>query len=344
MNEIEGLLASIAESLINNIDDVEKLTPTAFERKVYDLLVYRLGHEQVEYSEGSTSFPDIVVMLGTQKYGIEVKLSRAKSWRTIGNSIMEGTAKPVDMTYVFMGKIDGNKLDIRYRRYEYCIDNIVVTHSPRYHLDINLPDSNNIFTKMNSSYESFRALDERGKIAEVKAYYRSKNDTDYWWIDSDESDTAAPLQISFVSDLEREQIESLRIQLIARFPHMVLERTSHLFPKTKKYKDAAIWLLKQGYLHTNIRDMFSANSEQKLIRFKDYPTVYTILYQSISQIKLVIDQMSLGDVKEICYLYLQQGNNSKYTHPWMLWKQYVFWILTTVDNVNEQVAREVMGD
>jgi len=90
--------------------------------------------------------------------------------------------------------------------------------------------------------------------------------------------------------------------------------------------------------------MFSANSEQKLIRFKDYPTVYTILYQSISQIKLVIDQMSLDEVKEICYPYLQQGNNSKYTHPWMLWKQYVFWILTTVDNVNEQVAREVMGD
>jgi hypothetical protein len=343
MNEFESLLASMSQSITNTIGDVEKLTPTAFERRIYEYLVYQIGRSQVEYSEGSTSFPDVVVLLGTQKYGIEVKLSRSKSWRTIGNSIMEGTAKPVDMTYVFMGKIDGNKLDIRYRRYEDCIDNIVVTHSPRYHLDINLQDSENIFTKMNSSYESFRALDERGKISEVKAYYRSKNDTDYWWIDSDESDTAAPVQISFVSDLDREQIDSLRIQLLARFPHMVLERTSLLFPKTKKYKDAAIWLLKQGYLHTNIRDMFSANSEQKLMRFKAYPTVYTVLYQSIPQIKPVVDQLTLTEVKEICYLYLQQGNTFQYVHPWRIWQQYVFWMLTTVDNVNEQVARDVVG-
>lgn len=342
MNEFEQLLESMAKSIIQNTVDVATLTPTAFEKKIYEYLSYSIGKSQVEYSEGSTSFPDVVVLVGTQKFGIEVKLSRARTWRTIGNSIMEGTAKSVDMTYVFMGKIDGGHLDIRYRRYESCIDSIVVTHSPRYHLDMNLSDNGNIFSRMNTSYDAFRSLDERGKISEVKAYYRSKNDTDYWWIDSDESASVAPLQISFVSDLDREHIESLRIQLLARFPHMILERSSELFSRSKKYKDAAIWLVKQGYLHTNIRDMFSANSEQKLPRWQSHPTVYTVLFQFIPQIQVVIGEMQLDEVKEICDVYIQQAVALNFPNQWVLWQQYVIWLLTTVDKVDESVARDIV--
>jgi hypothetical protein len=341
MNEFEQLLESMAKSIIQNTVDVTNLTPTAFEKKIYEYLSYSIGKSQVEYSEGSTSFPDVVVLVGTQKFGIEVKLSRARTWRTIGNSIMEGTAKSVDMTYVFMGKIDDGRLDILYRRYEACIDNIVVTHSPRYHLDMNLSDNGNIFSRMNTSYDSFRLLDERGKIAEVKAYYRSKNDTDYWWIDSDESDSAAPLQISFVSDLDREQIESLRIQLLARFPHMIIqEKSSKLYDK--KYRDASLWLVKQGYLHTNIRDMFSANSRKRLTELKTVATVYTVLTKFIPQIQGVIDEMQLDEVKEICDVYIQQGVALKYSNQWVLWQQYVIWLLTTVDRVDESVARDIV--
>ncbi len=345
MSEFEQLLELMSESLIHNSFDVEKLTPTAFEQKIYDYLVYRFGRSQVEYSEGSTAFPDVVVQIGARRYGIEVKLSRAKTWRTIGNSIMEGTAKPVDMIYVFMGKIDGNSLDIRFRRYESCIDNIVVTHSPRYHLDMNLQEDGNIFTKMNSSYESFRALDDRGKISEVKAYYRSQNNTDYWWIESDDNSISSPLQIKFVSDLDNEHRELLRLQLFIRYPHVVLEKSSKWFPKNTKYKDAAVWLVKQGYLHTNIRDMFSANSEQKLPYLKDYPTVYTVLFQSIPQIRSIIETMSFEDIQEISRSYIQQvvfryeGNST-----WQLWQQYVLWLLINIDEVNVVTAQRIVHD
>lgn len=343
MNEIEQLLEMMAQSIIHETFDADKLTPTSFERKIYQFLVYRLGPTQVEYVEGSTSFPDVVVHLGMRKYGIEVKLSRSKTWRTIGNSIMEGTAKPVDVTYVFMGKIDGDSLDIRYRSYESCIDNIVVTHSPRYHLDINLQENANIFVKMNSSYESFRALDDRGKISEVKAYYRSKNNTDYWWIENDDNSTSSPLQITFVSDLDNEQKESLRIQLLTRFPHVILEKSSTLFPKSTKYKDAAVWLVKQGFLHTNIRDMFSANSEQKLPYLKSYPTVYTVLFQSILPIYNLVESMFFVEVEEIAKSYTQQVVlNFKGEDKWLLWQQYVLWLLINIDEVDASIAQKIV--
>lgn len=342
MRKFEELLDDMAKNIIRTTENPGKLSPTEFEQKIYGYLAYRLGQSAVEYTPGSTSFPDVVVSIGVQKVGIEVKISRAKAWKTIGNSIMEGTAKPVSLTYVFMGKIDGDKLEIRYRLYESCIDNIVVTHSPRYHLDINLKEDESIFAKMNTTYDSFRTLDERGKIAEVKAYYRSKNDTDYWWIDGDESDTVAPLQITFVSDLDRVHIESLRVQLLARFPHMILKQSTKLFTKNKKYKDAAIWLVKQGYLHTNIRDMFSSDSDQKSIQLREYPTVYTVLLQSIPHIKGVIDEMQTSEVEQICLVYRQQYSTIVYDTQWMLWQNYVTWLLTTIDQVDESVARDIV--
>ena len=91
------------------------------------------------------SFPDIFV----GPFGIEAKFTEGDKWITTGNSITEATRKSgLKKIYVFFCKQGKNGVpDIRFRPYDECVFDIAVTHSPRYKLNLELGENDNIFKK-----------------------------------------------------------------------------------------------------------------------------------------------------------------------------------------------------
>ena len=50
----------------------------------------------------------------------------------------------------------GSPIEFRARAYEECLSEVVVTHSPRYLIDMNLEKGKTIFDKINISYDTLR--------------------------------------------------------------------------------------------------------------------------------------------------------------------------------------------
>lgn len=51
-------------------------------------------------------------------------------------SIYESLKNDIDDTYIMMAKLGGDKPEVRLRRYEECIADLKVTHSPRFYLNM----------------------------------------------------------------------------------------------------------------------------------------------------------------------------------------------------------------
>ena len=102
---------------------------------------------------GTYEFPDIVAR---KLYGVEVKMTKEDKWVSTGNSVLEGTrVKDVETIYMFFGKL-GKQFDVRYRKYHECLYDVGVTHSPRYKIDMDLPEGQSIFDKLDVTYNEFR--------------------------------------------------------------------------------------------------------------------------------------------------------------------------------------------
>ena len=136
----------------------KKIQADAFEGEVHSTLnetskgtIFEGTFEYV----GGKYFPDIV----TKKefgFGVEVKKVTTDSWSTLGNSIMESTrVKNIDKVYIFFGKL-GNSLDFKFRLYEDCLSDVVISHSPRYQVDMRVGPDQTIFSKMGITYDDLR--------------------------------------------------------------------------------------------------------------------------------------------------------------------------------------------
>ena len=101
------------------------------------------------------SFPDITA---NTLYGLEVKTSKQSRWRTTGNSVLESTRiNGVEGVYLMFGKLS-EPIDFRWRKYEDCLYDVAVTHSPRYLVDMETPFGETIFDKMGVQYDEIRSL------------------------------------------------------------------------------------------------------------------------------------------------------------------------------------------
>lgn len=84
---------------------------------------------------GGQKFPDIVAK---RFYGIEVKTTTQNHWKTTGNSVLESTrVENVERIFMLFAKLAA-PIEFRCRPYEECLSEVVVTHSPRYLIDMNL--------------------------------------------------------------------------------------------------------------------------------------------------------------------------------------------------------------
>ena len=244
------------------------------------------------------AFPDIVA---AGHYGVEVKSTKGKSWKSTGSSIVESTrVEDIDRIYMMFGCLGGNPPSFKCKPYEQCLYDIAVTHSPRYLIDMNIKEREDIFSKMNSNYDEFRRLSEDAKITQVRNYYKAKAKAEKkksipWWMND-----STNVMLSFYTDLDLSMKCNLKCRALILFPDLFASDTSNA------YKDVALWLCNRySILNNSLRDMFSAGGQVRYINGvkleKEYPAIVRRLLCHNVQIKSMLndpDDMLREDIAE----------------------------------------------
>lgn len=252
----------------------------------------------VELVSGA-SFPDIVAK---RMFGIEVKSTEKDHWQSIGSSILESTRdQNVERIYMTFGKL-GRPVEFRSKPYEDCLSEIVVTHYPRYRIDMQLQekDEKTIFEKMNIDYDELRKMDN--PVPVVSKYYKSilKEGQSLWWAadDVESSEEAAPMAARLWTSLSHEEKESLTVQGYALFPEVLSPSNN------KKYNRYALWLATQkGVINTNIRDSFSAGGQVEMASRGGVIIKMPAAFGRIKKYRKVIEQTIMNADEELLAEY-----------------------------------------
>jgi hypothetical protein len=128
-------------------------------------------------------FPDIIA---NKFYGVEVKTTKQNHWTTTGNSVLESTrVDGIERIYMLFGKMI-NPIEFKCRPYEDCLSDVVVTHSPRYLINMDLQAGQTIFDKLDIPYNTLRNFPN--PIKPITDYYRQflKPGEEVWWLDQEE--------------------------------------------------------------------------------------------------------------------------------------------------------------
>ncbi len=274
-------------------------------------------------------FPDIQA---ERYYGVEVKTTKSNTWKSVGSSIVETTRiEDVAMIYMLFAKLGGDFAEFRCKPYEDCLDNISLTHQPRYQIDMELEEKNreNIFKKMQIDYNAFRVLDEAKKIQRVKQYFRStakEGKEMQWWIGTEESETSVPMTIRFLNDLPLEEKIGIRLRMFVLFPELFsLEGKD----RQTKYKRASLWLCsRHSLICSNIRDFFTSGGKVKDIGSEHFeeakPQILKRLYDGRAEVLALLhhpDEAIMEDIDEFWPLKVPSAD---YAATWMTMMQTTF--------------------
>lgn len=255
-----------------------------------DLAVGSQFENSIELISG-LKFPDIVAK---KFYGIEVKTTTQNHWKTTGNSVLESTrVEDVERIFMLFGKL-GEPIEFRCRAYEECLSEVVVTHSPRYLIDMNLEKGKTIFDKINTSYDTLRK--KKNPIKPITDYYKSKlkPGQDLWWIQ--DSEKASNLVIDIWNNLSPKEKLYIIDRAMVYFPEVFSNRGD-------KFSRLAIWLVtRESVVCPNVRDLFTAGGKDNyLIKNKMYeniPRVFINLFQSIDSVLDILINTSAIELSE----------------------------------------------
>lgn len=227
-------------------------------------------------------FPDIVA---NRFYGIEVKSTTQNHWKTTGNSVLESTrVEGVERIYMMFGKL-ANPIEFRCRPYQDCLSEIVVTHSPRYLIDMNLGSGLTIFDKISLDYEEFRK--NENPIKPIVEYYKTKlkPGQDLWWIENDNGKSSS-LIIKIWNTILPSERRAIKNKSMVLFPEMFGNRSD-------KFNKMALWLVtNESVVCPNIRDIFTAGGKVDL-------TINGIQYTGIPQIFRTLSENKLDVIQII---------------------------------------------
>jgi hypothetical protein len=227
---------------------------------------------------GGLKFPDIVAK---KYYGIEVKTTTQNHWKTTGNSVLETTrVEDVERIFMLFAKL-ANPIEFRCRPYEECLSEVVVTHSPRYLIDMNLEKGKTIFDKIQTPYDTLRK--KENPIKPIVDYYKSKlkPGEDLWWIDQ-ENTKASNLVIKIWNNLTSLEKQEVKTKAMVYFPELFSN-------SNEKFGRFAIWLVtREAVVCPNIRDMFTAGGKGKIIvgkkLYNNIPRIFLNLFENINSI------------------------------------------------------------
>lgn len=271
-------------------------------------------------------FPDIQA---EKYYGVEVKTTSTNTWKSIGSSIVESTRiEDVSMLYMLFGKLGGDYAEFRCKPYEECLDNISLTHQPRYQIDMELDKKKreNIFQKMKIDYDDFRILGEREKIHKVRQFFRSSAKEGYempWWIGDEESETSVPMTIRFLNDTSLEEKHDILVRIFILFPEILSNQTQ------TKYKRAALWLCsRRALICSNIRDFFTSGGKVSKIGNCHFqtpvPQIISRLYDLKDDIVYLLNHPDEALIDDISELWAIDCNPIYYKANWVAMMQNMF--------------------
>lgn len=256
--DFEELLTALARKLTEEVRRSDTYhVPSKFEARVRELLPALAAGKgiEVDLSPHPQIFPDIVL----DEFGIEVKVVHTDAWRSIANSVFEGTRDPhVKHIYILFGKMGGTP-EVRWGSYEDCVMHVRTSHVPRFEVEIGAKQS--LFAKFGISYKQFCALSPHDKMEHIRRYARGrlKEGDRLWWLEDKperEQEHSLPLEVRLYMNLEQDEKRRLRAEAALLCPWIVKPSRSK-----KKYEDAAIYLLTyHGVLCPQARDLFSAGS------------------------------------------------------------------------------------
>lgn len=239
-------------------------------------------------------FPDIIAK---KMFGVEVKSTEKNHWQSIGSSILESTrSQDVERIYMTFGKL-GKPVEFCSKPYEDCLSEIVVTHYPRYKIDMQLQEKKQptIFEKLDMDYDVLRKMDN--PVPVVSEYYKSqlKPGESLWWAADNEDDTEAPMTVRLWTALSHAEKEYFTVYGYVLFPEVLSKGNC------KKYNKYALWMATQkGIINTNIRDSFSAGGQIELVTKSGLILRMPAAFGRIKQYKnLIVETLLQEDEKRL---------------------------------------------
>ena len=250
-------------------------------------------------------FPDIIAK---KYYGVEVKTSKQNHWTATGNSVLESTrVDDIERIYMLFGKMV-SPVDFMCRPYEECLSEIVVTHSPRYQIDMELPEGQTIFDKLNIPYDQLRSLPN--PIKPITDYYRQflKAGEQVWWLEQDEA-KATGLIIKSWNNIAITERNKLIASSMVYFPE-VFSNSQH------KFNGVGTWLINDhGIICPNTRDAYTAGGKGQIEwKKRVYTGIPKVLIKMINLIDLIRNAIDCAN-KEVLTRYWC----IKVTNRWENW-------------------------
>lgn len=267
-----------------------------FELRVVDAVTEVLRELKIDaiihHTPGGHAFPDIVLEFASgSKFGIEVKsssASKSKGWKINGNSVMGSTRDPdVIETFIIFGKTAKTMLEFKFRKYEDSVANVVVTHSPRYLIDMELEDGQTFFSKSKIDYNTLTTSEN--PIGIITSYFQQQGQKAWWLSDN------TPAAVRIFGELpEREQLELFGYGL-AHFPEL-FQRNS------KKYKRLAFWLAtERSVVASSLRDDFSAGGQVDLfLNGHSYTKLPQIFKRLCDYREFLISSLNQAEPESLC--------------------------------------------
>lgn len=250
----ETLLSSVAYQLTTEALASPFQTSKEFETRVREVLTETASSDlNIDFDPHPHVFPDIAM----GDYGVEVKFTTNDTWRSVANSIFEGSRnQAVKTIYVMFGKMGGLP-EVRWKKYDDCVIHVRTSHVPRFEVEMGSRES--LFKKLNIPYADFSVLPPEEKMRYIRQYARErlKAGERLWWLeDSPEQEHSLPMQARLYMNLAQEEKRKLRAEAALLCPQIVKPSRSK-----NKYDDVVLYLLTyHGVLCPQARDLFSAGS------------------------------------------------------------------------------------
>lgn len=255
----------------------------------------------ISYTEGGHAFPDLVYTFNDMvSFGIEVKSSVSlnasnDSWVTLGNSILGSTRVAVEDMYLIFIKINKNGCFINHARYEDAISDIVVTHSPRFKINLSQKSHESFFAKSGISYGELQ--ESADPIRLVTDYFKEQGETAWWIAES------TPATIKSWTEISDELKSEILSKAFLIFPELIYSTGSN------KYKSLAKWLVANySIVDFSLRDRFTAGGRVTLeiagFTFSDMPKVYQSFYDAFPLFCGQLENTTLEELQEFWLGYM----------------------------------------
>lgn len=297
-----------------------KMTGTEFENVVYKSLKNE-GFSENQIYHSPQKFPDFVITDETgEKIGLEVKKTDNAKWEVIGGSIYESLKNDISDTYVIMAKLGGSNPEVRLRKYEECIADLKVTHSPRFYLDLDLDEGQDYLTLRDSKDLLTLSGDSLNK--RIRELLRSNRST--WWSEAETTKFA---------DLSDDEKNAYLNDGLALFPEIF----------GSDYENFTPWLIYSCLVWCgNIRDIFSAGGKIELPNKGIYiSAVMGRAYDNIDKIKVRIADMSEEEIVKFWHINLEEGvdiNSIDRMAEWLTLVKSFLKISKTIINENKNLS------